>query len=157
MGSGGPGGGMSTPRMVVRWESAAPLRDAESRMEQAGASAPVSQWAREFYVISVSGLPAGGRRGGEEPAEGQDGRSPMGPASMKAGTSLKRKGKEPIYPARVERLQTAAGPVIAFLFPRTDPIDADDKEVNFESGLGPLGIKCKFVLKAMTYHGKLAL
>jgi hypothetical protein len=57
----------------------------------------------------------------------------------------------------VETLQTAKGPVIAFLFPRTDSIDADDKEVTFESALGPLGIKCKFVLKAMIYRGKLSL
>jgi hypothetical protein len=81
----------------------------------------------------------------------------MSLASMKSVTLLKFRGKEEVSPDRVERLETAAGPVIVFLFPRTNAIDADDKEVNFESGFGPLAIKCKFVLKAMTYHGKLAL
>ena len=152
MGSGGPGG-MSSPKMIVRWESAAPLLEAE----HGTAKTPVSEWAREFYVIVVSGLPAGGRRGGEEASGGQGGRNPMGPASMKEVTSLKRKNKDPIAPARVEMLPTSNGSLIAFLFPRTDPIDADDREVSFESGMGPLGIKCKFMLKAMTYHGKLAL
>jgi hypothetical protein len=57
----------------------------------------------------------------------------------------------------VENIQTEKGSTIVFLFPRVDAIDADDKEVTFETGLGPLGIKCKFVLKDMRYGGKLAL
>jgi hypothetical protein len=150
-----PGG---TQKLVIRWESAAPLLDAESRGRQRDSQQAIAGWAADFYVISVSGLPAPGSRGGapnQQDAQGT--RGPMGPEGMKAGTALKRKGRNPIAPARVETIQTEKGAVIAFLFPHTDAIDADDKEVTFESGLGPLGIKCKFVLKEMTYRGKLAL
>jgi hypothetical protein len=54
-------------------------------------------------------------------------------------------------------VQTEQGQVTAFLFLRTATIEADDKEVTFETAMGPLGIKCKFVLKEMIYQGKLAL
>ena len=87
----------------------------------------------------------------------QEVRTSRGSASLIGATWLKRKGKEGVNPDRVETLQTAKGPVTFFLFSRSEAIEADDKEVTFESGMGPLGIKCKFVLKSMTYNGKLAL
>lgn len=75
---------------------------------------------------------------------------------MKSSTALRRKGKDPIAPARVERLQTPDGPAMVFLFPR-EPITADDKEVSFETAAGPMELKVKFPLKDMIYQGKLEL
>ena len=47
--------------------------------------------------------------------------------------------------------------VIAFLFPRIDAISADDRGCIFEGSAGPQRIKCRFTLKDMLYHGKMAL
>ena len=158
MEAGGPAGGMSSPTVLVRWESAAPLLVVASRGGQEDTPQAIAKWAHEYYVISVSGLSApGGRGAGQEPADGQEVRTARGSASLIGATWLKRKGKEAVNPDRVETLQTAKGPVTFFLFSRSAPIETDDKEVTFESGMGPLGIQCKFVLKGMTYHGKLAL
>lgn len=158
MGSGGPGGGMGNPKLIVRWESGPPLLEAAGRDQNGEATQKIAGWAREFYVVSVSGLSGpNGRRGGGPANDGTGRPGQMGPPGMKEGTSLKRKGKESIIPARVESIQTEKGATIVFLFPRADAIDGDDKEVTFETGLGPLGVKCKFVLKDMRYKGSLAL
>ena len=76
---------------------------------------------------------------------------------LKESTTLKRKGRDPIQPARIERLQTSEGTITAFLFPRTSSIDLDDKEVAFETAMGPMAVTSKFALKEMLYNGKLTL
>ena len=73
------------------------------------------------------------------------------------GTVLKRKGKEPIHPVRIELLRAGDQTVPMFFFSKSDAIVADDKEVAFESAFGPATIKAKFNLKDMVYEGKLAL
>ena len=70
---------------------------------------------------------------------------------------LKRKGKEPIHPVRIELLRAGDQTVPMFFFSKSDAIVADDKEVAFESAFGPATIKAKFNLKDMVYEGKLAL
>jgi hypothetical protein len=44
-----------------------------------------------------------------------------------------------------------------FIFPRTDPITLDDKEVELDLKLGTMEAKRKFNLKDMVYNGKLEL
>ena len=47
---------------------------------------------------------------------------------------------------------------IMFLFSRDDhPIKRDDKEVTFQTKLGPLQLKARFVLKDMLYRDQLEL
>ncbi len=72
-------------------------------------------------------------------------------------TSLKTKGKQSVAPAKVEILQTESGMMTLFLFPRTQAIGPEDKEVTFETSMGPMAIKAKFVLKDMSYEGQPAL
>jgi hypothetical protein len=144
-GPGGPGGGPPQSRALVRWESAAPIRDADKRQ--------LPEDAAEYYVIGVSGLPMmdAGRPGapaGGDPEKMQ--------ARLKESTSLRRKGKDPIAPVRV-RISEAAGGLL-FYFPRdAGPISIEEKEVVFLTTVGPLVVKAKFPLKEMTYRGKLAL
>jgi hypothetical protein len=77
---------------------------------------------------------------------------------MKDATTLKIKGRDPIAPARVESISTPeGGRTVIFLFPRTAAIGMDDKEVDFETAMGPQEITAKFRLKDMLYHGKLDL
>jgi hypothetical protein len=77
--------------------------------------------------------------------------------SMKDTTSLIVHGGEKMAPAKVESVDTADGRTLLFLFPRSRLIEADNKDVVFETSMGPLGLKSKFVLKDMVYDGRLAL
>jgi hypothetical protein len=100
----------------------------------------------------------GGRRGGQDQRPQADpARMEQMQQRMKDATLLKRKGKDPIAPARVELLAGPEGMTMVFLFPRSEAIDADDKEVTLETAFGPMHVKSKFNLKDMIYNGKLAL
>jgi hypothetical protein len=46
---------------------------------------------------------------------------------------------------------------VYFLFPRSEAITLEDKEVEFETKLGPMEIKRKFKLQDMVFGGKLEL
>ena len=136
--------------MTVRWQSAKPMLEGLGNKESA---AKLAKLAEANYIILVGGMSLGIRRG-------PDG-SPPDPeriAQLKKkladATVLKRKGHEPMHPASVEQ---AGASLIFFVFPRTDPIDLDDKDVTFESSTGPLKLKAKFTLKDMMYQGQLAL
>ena len=142
-------------KVTLRWESAEPVREAARKAESPAAQ--TAEWAREFYVITASGMPMPGRRPGGP--EGQQTRREPGPMAdrMKDATTLKTKLKGPIRPERIEFVQTQAGPVIAFLFSRSEAIGLDDKEVTFESAMGPMQLKTKFTLKDMLYKGSPSL
>lgn len=163
-GIGGPGGGgiggpgdMEAPKMLVRWESAVPVREASAKMEDMHGSKLIDL-AKEYYVISTSGaaMMGGGRRGQDIPERPQPDFSRMEQRMIEA-TSLKIKGQDSIAPAKVEVLQSGAGTMTLFLFPRTRAINPQDKEVIFETSMGPMVIKTKFALKDMMYEGQLAL
>ncbi len=159
-GGGGMGGGMPQIKAVIRWESAQPFLDAAKRQR--------SQEAEKYYIVSVTGLPMMDRQPRSQPDGKQadvkkmpspeDRRKAM-IARMKESTMLERKGKDPIYPERVELLETnGGGRLLVFLFPREgQAIMAADKEVTFRTKMGAMELKTKFPLKDMTYEGKLEL
>jgi len=160
-GMGGPGGGMEPPKIIVRWESAEPVREALNRAESPAAG-QLAEWAKDHYVISTTGMSMM-RPGG--PGPGGPGDRPQPDPSrmeqmrqrMREATSLKVKGKDPIAPVRIETIETGGGMLTVFLFPRSAAITPADKEVSFETALGPMAIKSKFNLKDMQYQGKPAL
>ena len=76
---------------------------------------------------------------------------------MKASAVLKRGNRTPIACAALEAQQVATGVVVAFGFPKDDPISVSDKDVEFFTKLGQFEIKKKFSLKDMTFHGQLEL
>lgn len=177
-GMGGPGGMEGeTPdvKVVVRWESAKPVREATKKA--------LPSEAEGHYAIAVSGLPmlandgspggpGGGRRQGRrartEQAEGQpEGEAPSAAeredrrkrmlARMMRSTSLQVRGKDAIAPDGVIVSDDEKGTLL-LLFPRpSSPIQASDKEVAFETRMGPFVVKTKFSLKEMVYRGELAL
>ncbi|MGO9097522.1 MAG: hypothetical protein ACLQGV_20160 [Bryobacteraceae bacterium] len=164
-GMGGPGGGagraaggadnpaVAAPKVIIRWDSAAPLRDVAAR---AGAPADVkniADWSKEFYVVTVSGL-SNSRYGG---GGGQETLDSERIERLKMLTVLRIKGKNSVSPARIETFTTPEGPATSFLFSRDFAIGLDDKELSFETQLGPNSVKMKFTLKDMLYHGKLEL
>lgn len=151
-GAGGPGGARLQMKALVRWETAAPIRDASKRQLLRDPSGS--------YVISVSGLPRmdapGAGRGvpSEDAADGND-RSRTMAESPRETTFLQRKGKESIATVHTE---SGADGTLLFYFPNdTDPISLDDREVVFRTKLGPLELKARFVPKEMRYRGKLTL
>jgi len=139
-GFGGPGGpgGMTA---VVRWETAAPVRDASKTQLQPDPSGQ--------YVISVSGFPM--------LSDLLESMGAPGLESMKKTTSLQRGGKAPIGPSYITVPFDQSG-VLLFYFPiDAGPISPEDKQVVFQAKSETFGLKVKFVPKEMLYRGKLAL
>ena len=111
----------------------------------------------KYYLLSLSGTPMDGA---PTPPFGDDDADPRRPsreqmqANMKQSTTLQIKGKAPLKPERIEPSETG----IMFLFSRDDhPIKREDKEVIFQTKLGPLELKARFALKDMLYHDRLEL
>jgi hypothetical protein len=139
-GPGGPGGpsGMSA---VVRWESAAPIRDASKSKLPRDSSGS--------YVISVSGLAILSDLVGTLGAAGLE--------NMKKGTSLQCGGKASIAPSSITMSFDEAD-VLLFYFPNeANSISPEDKQIVFQTKSQLFGIRAKFVPKEMLYRGKLAL
>ena len=44
-----------------------------------------------------------------------------------------------------------------FYFSRVLPLSLDDRQVTFVTKMGPLEVKCKFILREMLYRGALEL
>ena len=162
-GRGGPNGEMSasqipdTPHVVVRWDSSLPVRSAMKRVSLSKAVEDADVQA--FYIIAVDGLQMPRRNAGalqplpgahQLPADQQD--------RLKAVTNLTPKGKEAIQPGKIDLIQEEGGKMtFRFYFPRSTELSLDDKEVSFQTRVGPAEVKQKFVLKDMSFDGKLAL
>ncbi len=146
----GPGGGPPQFKVVVRWESAAPVRAARKK--------DLAEQDAAHDLISVSGLPALGARRRPQGADGQpeadrERRQQM-QERMNQNTSLQPKGRVAISPARIE---AGDGTMLFYFTKEAVPLSLDDKEVAFATQFGPLEVKAKFVLKEMRYRGKLAV
>jgi hypothetical protein len=70
---------------------------------------------------------------------------------------LAPKGKSSIYAADVQIVGPGGVDGVRFLFPRTNPISAGDKEVDFILDIRRIKVDEKFKLSDMQYEGKLAL
>jgi len=160
-GMGGPGGpgmggpsGMPQMTAMVRWQSALAVRRALARAKY-GAEASAAEEAKKFlaetpshYVLALENLPP-------MPPQVDAARMQEG---LKTQSSLSRKGKEPLLPEEVRAEQTGSQSLrVLLLFPRTDPIVIEDKEVEFSTRVGPFELRRKFKLKEMTADGKLEL
>ena len=134
---------MPEVKLVVRWESAAPIRDAR---EQA-----LPEAAKGHLVISLSGMPRGpqGRRRSPEAMPNMD-------EDLLQATTLKPKGKPALRPVRFFRDEQSGGVLFLFGNP-AETVSADDKEWVFETRMGPMEVKAKFAAKDMRYMGKPAI
>jgi hypothetical protein len=140
-------GVMRRATVVVRWESAEPVRDAQQL--------PPLQGFEGRYVISVSNIPAGvmnrHRRGEPEPS------SEDVIAELQGAATLVVTGRDPAGAGIVRRL---AGSQNSYLFGFSKdllPLSGNEKEVVFELRTARVSVKEKFELKNMIYHGKLAV
>jgi hypothetical protein len=129
-------GQVPTLPVLVRWDSAAPVRQALSLSGE-----HTSEENGRDYVITVLGLVSAGK---DQPLEG-----------LMANSSLRTPGKAPISPEDA-KVDTKTG-AIHLYFPRSSPITASDKEVTFATRFGSLSVVRKFRVAEMVYHGRLEL
>ncbi len=150
-GGGNPGGtaggsgsdDRQTPVLKLRWESALPIREAELKARET--NAPTLD--DKHYAIAVYGVP--GRM--------LDGDSKSLSSRLKKQAALKRDGKKDLKPSAVEVLRRDDGPVIVYLFPRSNEITRQDKRLEFDAKVLKLQFTGSFYVDDMTYLGKLEL
>jgi len=145
-GSAGIEGGAPTLRLVVRFVSALPVRQAMMRArygDEVGtspAAAKVLSTPDNYYVVALAGL-----------------RRPPGDVqAVKEKSTLRAKGKEPFGPAQVR----AENGMLVLFFPREGhPVAVEDGEVEVQVRLPDLvgPIRRSFKLKDMMYAGRLEL
>lgn len=141
--------------VVVRWESALPVRLAEEKMRGGAADATAREPLNE-YVITVSGLPrsafglqlwASGPGADWEDARLAD--------HLKTITVLSV-GTKRLNPTKVE-LKHGQEEQAIFHFQRQEAVTLNDKDAEFRITSDRIELKKKFSLKDMEYQGKLEL
>jgi hypothetical protein len=155
-------GGVPSLPVIVRWDSALPVRQALQRdpSRSAGFS---SKEAGKDYIISVLGLIPAGRYQStgqtETTSHSDDTVDAQNPEEMLEGlmesSRLIPQGGSPLTPEDA-KLDASTGTIHLF-FSRTKPIIAGDKAVVFVTRFGSLVIRKRFRLKDMIYKGKLEL
>ncbi len=163
--------------LTIRWASAAPIQAALMRQ---GASASdelkaVAASTEKYYVITVLGLrfprPHSSTVDADDPNSGGNGNNNddnsqrrgrnQGNDALRSqlldAAQLAPKGKSSIYAQDVQIEGPGGIDGVRFLFPRTNPISANDKEVDFILNVRRIKVEEKFKLGDMQYEGKLAL
>ena len=147
------GGPSQSVMVMVRWQSALPMKQAALRARYGSevATAPEAKKILEHeetaYIVSIGGLPAAVARGNLESLK----------ESAKRQTSLSAKGKDKLAPAEVQITQRDRLADAVFIFPKTQPFVLDDKEVEFSTRIGTASVRYRFRLKDMVFNGKLEL
>ena len=153
-GGGGFGGGGMPPatNLFVRWFSSIPVKQAMVKSKY-GSEAATAQEAIDYlarqenhYIVAVVGLP--GRMAGFVQRN---------PDALKENTVLKRKKKEPINPDGIQAQSQEETASFYFMFPKTDEITVDDKDVEFIMKTQRFEVRRKFKLKNMVFNGELSL
>ena len=140
--------------VIVRWQSALPLRQAQMRRKY-GKEAATSPEAQKFladepsiYVVSISGLAGSlvSSGGGDQARQ-----------NIAEKSTLTVKGKPPLHPIDVDFLAIGATVDVLIGFPRSTRITLEDQEVELTSEIGGATLRYKFRLKDMVLRGKLEL
>ena len=137
-----PRGGPPVFNVVVRWDSALPVRQAFDRIHTPSVS---PEQFETDYVITVLGLvPASP---GSNPAQML--------AEVRRYSRIWPKDKPPIGPVDAKLDETTGA--LHLFFPRTPKIELSDREVTFQTRFGSLSIVKRFRLREMLYNGQLEL
>jgi len=128
--SGGNPGKMPGMRAVIRWASAAPVREAVGK--------PLPEAAEGHLVISVT------MTGVLSVTETRE--------ELTRSTSLEAKGRAPVNPELT--LHDDKTGTVYFVFPGSAAAQASDKEWLFETSLGGMELKARFIARDMKYLGK---
>jgi hypothetical protein len=130
----------SPGKVDIRWESAMPVRAAESKLGQSPASALHTDW----YAITLYDVP--------HPAKHWDA------GKLKGLAYLKRENKRELRPSRVEVAQHGDGrATITYLFSRSKEISRRDSSVIFVAQVDRLFVAQFFYPGTMLIAGQLEL
>ena len=129
--------------VLVRWESALPVKHALLRMGFLGPS-PTPQQVQSFlapnpkhYVVSVSGLSMKG--------------TSFEPEHLAQMATLRRKNQDPVYAESSEILTDGESTMLHFRFPRNPPLQLSDKKVEFVLNFPKTRVKKSFDLRKMSF------
>jgi hypothetical protein len=141
-GGGGNGGSSSVeaPKLMLRWESAMPVRAAELKAHEK--DAPMLDEGQ--YAIAVYGAPSHMLSGELDKLGDQ----------FKKQAALKRDGKKDLKPSRVQVTDGPDGPVITYFFPMTAEITKQDHRVEFDATIEHLELTQSFFPENMVWQGK---
>jgi hypothetical protein len=132
-----------TIRLLVRWESALPVRVAELK---SGEAQPPTL-SDNGYIIAVYGVPFTDAKG-----------DPLSLArDFKESAFLKREGKPDVKPLSVEAFELEHSVVVAYRFPSSLEIGKKDSVLQFIALIGRLQVSQTFNVEEMQFQGKLEL
>ena len=168
--------------LTIRWASAEPIQAALKRQGTLASDElkAVAASSEKYYVITVLGLrmprqrsstvdaddpDAGANNSGNNNGDNDDNGQRRGRnrgndglrSQLLDAAQLAPKGKSSIYAQDVQIVGPGGSDGVRFLFPRTTPISANDKEVEFILNIRRVKVDEKFKLSDMQYEGKLAL
>jgi hypothetical protein len=154
-----PRGSRRGTPVIVRWESAQPVRDA--------LGVPLPDDFAGRYVLSVSGLPLGvmerRRRGADagrvsvDPQENTPAaRQRRMVEELQSSATLEAKGREPAQPGIVRPVPRTPGTYLFGFSKELLPLTANDREIAFTLKTALMSVKAKFEPKEMLYRGHLA-
>lgn len=161
------GSGKNTPsvpktgptEVTIQWQSALVVRMAAAR-NAGGTVDSASFKPSDEYVIGVIGLPItaiGGRAASADSDSTISGQEEQRiEEHVKGSASILRSGHHPLTATKVELDQGADGRMLIH-FPKSDPITAGEKTIEFRLATGRAELRKKFPLKEMEYQGKLDL
>ena len=130
-------------RLLVRWESALPVRAAE--LKKGEAQPPTL--SDDGYSIAVYGVPFTDAKG-----------DPLSLArDFKESAFLRREGKKDVKPLLVEAFELEHSAVVVYLFPYAAEISKKDSTVEFVALIGRLQVSQTFNVEEMQFQGKLEL
>jgi hypothetical protein len=142
-GTGQPRQAPKAPKLLLRWESALPVKAAE--LKARFVEPPTLEG--EGYWIAVYGVPGSAFKG--DPKTLGD--------PLKSQAFLRREGKKDVKPTRVEVFEREDGVVVTYLFPPSAEITRQDGRVEFGALIGRLAVSQYFELELMLFQGKLEM
>src|SRR3954467_2655525 len=158
----GSSGSVARPPSVVRWDSAAPVREACAKaglepyafscyskiMFVSGQTEKFDALAKEFYILTISNYPKAAlpRRDQDAPQHSTAANAALDRLGerLKTKTFLRRKGKEDISPEKVLVLPAGQNLLVVAFFSRSVSITVRDGRIVFESINDPVMIRSQF-------------
>ena len=170
-GGGGYPGGATREEIVLRWESALPIQQALLRQgghadESSKPSADADQKDKakdkdKYYVVAVMGLRFPTRRNDSDSSDSDQDRSSQNNDDLRSrfldAAQLIPKSKVAIAAEDVQFEGRNGSIAMRFLFPKTFPLSAEDKEIIFHFEARGVKFEHKFKLSDMLYQGQLSL
>ncbi len=132
-----------TIHLLVRWESALPVRAAELKAHEP----PPPVLSDDGYVIAVYGVPASFAKG--DPTS-------LG-KPLREQAALRREGKKDVKPSSVEVFELADSVAVVYLFPLSAELGKRDAIVEFNALIGRVQVMEHFNVEQMQFQGKLEL